>query len=169
MEEMTIQGVRVRYRNRISPLVVANLSNTLALVPVAHRSILRQIDVLPPANFGNGPEYAGGGSGVGWPRLSELCFDTRYRPHNFPHNRTLLHEIGHIVEKHYRCLDNLSEDNRNVINGVPIPPTAHTRGPEEHYAIAYEGVFSGSAYASEEVRRALYASRAFNGINMEDR
>ena len=166
MEEMVIQGVRVRSRNGISPLIVDNLTNTLTIVPAAHRSLLRQVDVLPPANFGHGDEYAGGGSGVGWPRLSELCFDRRYRPHNFPLNRTLLHEIGHIVSQHYQCLSQLGEEYREVINGVPIPPTAHTRGPEEHYAIAYEGVFSGSAYGTAAVREALYASRAFEGISI---
>lgn len=162
MEERLIEGVRVRFRNGINNVAVGNLTLTLLIVPTAHRSLLTQIDVLPPANFGNGPEYAGGGSGVGWPRLSELCFDTHYRPNNFPRNLTLLHEIGHIMEKHYRCLSHLSEEHRGVIDQVTIPATAHTTGEEERYAIAYQQVLSGNP--PQAVRDAVYASRAFAGI-----
>lgn len=164
MEERLIEGVRVRFRNGINNVAVGNLTQTLMIVPTAHRSLLTQIDVLPPANFGHGPEYAGGGSGVGWPRLSELCFNTRYRPNNFPLNLTLLHEIGHIMETHYRCLSHLSEEHRGVlVDQVTIPATAHTRGQEEHYAIAYQRVMCRNA--PQAVTDAVYASRAFEGID----
>ena len=162
MIEKLIQGVRVRFRNGINHVAVGNLTQTLLIVPREHRSLLTQIDVLPPANFGHGPEYAGGGSGVGWPRLSELCFDTRYRPNNFPLNLTLLHEIGHIMENHYSCRRHLADEQRAVIDSVRIPPTAHTRSAEEHYAIAYQRVMCGTA--PQAVKDAVYASRAFAGI-----
>ncbi len=163
MIEKLIQGVRVRFRNGINHVAVGNLTQTLLIVPREHRSLLTQIDVLPPANFGHGPEYAGGGSGVGWPRLSELCFDTHYRPNNFPRNLTLLHEIGHIMENEYDCLSHLAPEHRRVIDNVTIPATAHTTGPTEHYAIAYQQVLSGNP--PQAVRDAVYASRAFAGID----
>lgn len=167
MNETRIHGVRVRFRNSINPIAVANLTRTLHIVPPVHRSLLTQIDVLPPGNFGHGPTYAGGGSGVGWPRLSELCFDNRYRPRNFPLNLTLLHEIGHIMENHYQCRTHLAPAHRAVIDSVTIPATAHTRSAEEHYAIAYQKVLCGSA--TREVEEAVYSSRAFAGVDTGSR
>lgn len=163
MNETRIHDVRVRFRGTLSANVRENLTRTLDVVPVEHHAILTQIDVVPPANLGHGPEYAGGGSGIGWPRLSELCFDRRYRPNNTPLNLTLLHEIGHIVQSHYHCLENMAADQRRVVDAVPIPRRAHTHGPEEHYAIAYQRVLCGTAGAA--VTEAVYSSRAFEGIS----
>lgn len=160
MNETRILGIRVRFQNEINANAVENLRNTLRLVPTPHLRIIRQIDVVPPLNFGSNPRYAGGGSGRGYPRLSELCFDNHY---NFPHNLTLLHEIGHIVENSYHCLVNMAPDQRAVLDAIEIPATARTHGAGEHYAIAYQQVINGRA--SERVRNAVFSSRAFSGVD----
>lgn len=170
MEETQIRGVRVRFRNPLTSDALLSLNRTLVVVPAAHLRLLRQIDVLPPANFGVRNDdgeidttYAGGGSGIGWPRVSELCFVITERPNNVPLNLTLLHEIGHVMETHFSCLRFLPPDHRRVLDSVPIPTDAHTHGPTEHYAIAYQKVLCGTATAP--VARAVYASRAFEGIS----
>jgi hypothetical protein len=163
MNETGIFGVRVFFRSELNQATNNNLRNTLWIVPTQHLAIIRQIDIVPPGNFGHGPRYAGGGSGIGYPRLSELSFDTAYRPNNFPHNLTLLHEIGHIVENHFHCLTNSASEHREVLDAVPIPPAGRTHGPGEHYAIAYQQVIVGRS--TPEVRAAVLASVAFNGVD----
>lgn len=164
MNEVFILGIRVRFRNEIIDVAVTNLTSTLSIVPSQQRAAIRQIDVVPPSAFGHGPRYAGGGSGVGYPRLSELCFDRRERPNNFPLNLTLLHEIGHILENTHHCLANLTPEHRATLMAVPLPATAHTRGEDEHYAIAYQQVMTRSASAA--VRSAVLSSRAFVGVHL---
>lgn len=163
MNEVVILGTRVVFTNDATDVAVLNLTDTLRVVPQQHRAILRQIAVVPPARFGHGPRYAGGGSGIGYPRLSELSFDRRERPNNFPLNLTLLHEIGHVLEDTFRCMGNLTREHRAILRSVPIPASAHTHGEEEHFAIAYQQVMTRGA--SDAVRSAVLASRAFNGID----
>ena len=163
MNEMQIYGLRIRFRNELSKIAVENLRGTLWIVPTQHLQIIQQIDVVPPGNFGHGPRYAGGGSGVGYPRLSELCFDKNERPNNFPYNLTLLHEIGHVVENTYECLANSTPEHRSVLNTVRIPPAGRTHGPGEHFAIAYQQVIVRRA--SPAVRAAVLASDSFVGVD----
>lgn len=164
MNETRIYGVLVRFHHSLSEIAVNNLRSTIRIIPAQHLRHIRQIDVLPPLNFGDNPNYAGGGSGVGHPRLSELCFDRGRRPNNFPYNMTLLHEVGHIIDHAYNALASLTPENRNIINQVPIPPGAVTHGSGEHYAIAYQTLLTGGA--SEAVRAALLSSRAFSGVDL---
>lgn len=164
MNETIIHAVQVRFVNDVDPIAVRNLKRTLAIVPPAHRAALRRIDVVPPRNLGHGPNYAGGGSGVGYPRLSELCFSRSHRRQNFPINLTLLHEIGHVLETRFRCLRHLAREHPQhfrVLDAIPIPSSGRTHGPSEHYAIAYQKVIAGTA--TQEVKDAVYASRAFAG------
>jgi hypothetical protein len=148
----------------LSDIAANNLRSTIRIIPVQHLRHIRQIDVLPPLNFGSDRNYSGGGSGVGHPRLSELCFDVDRRRNNFPHNMTLLHEVGHIIEHAYNGLASLTPEQRNIINQVPIPPGAVTNGRGEHYAIAYQTLLTGGA--SEAVRAALLSGRAFSGVDL---
>ena len=164
MNEVFVFGKLVRFQHAIMDVAVGNLRDTLAIVPTQHLPLIRQIDVVAPQTLGHGPEYAGGGSGVGYPRLSELCFDTRYREGNFPINLTLLHEIGHILDHHYDCLNNSSAEHAATFRAMRIPPSARTHGPGESYAIAYQEVITGGA--SDAVRAAVLASRAFVGVDM---
>lgn len=164
MNEMRALGILVRFQNEITEIAAANIRATLAIVPTQHLRSIRQIDVLPPLRFGHGALYAGGGSGVGYPRLSELCFDRRYRAGNFPINKTLLHEIGHILDHAYDCLTSLAPEHQATLRAIPIPASARTHGPGECYAIAYQTVISG--HASEAVRAAVLSSRAFSGVDM---
>ena len=163
MNETEVHGVRVRFRNDIDSDAVENLRSTLAVVPREHRAAIRQIDVVPPSSFGHGPTYAGGGSGVGYPCLSELCFDRTHRPHNFPLNMTLLHEIGHVLENSFHCRRHLDRESRRIIDSVPIPESARTHGLGEHYAIAYQKVLSRTA--TQQIREAVFSSRAFRGVD----
>lgn len=170
MIEVLVCGKLVRFQNAVIPVAITNLTDTLALVPTQHLPLIRQIDVVTPASMGHGPHYAGGGSGLGYPRLSELCFDRRHRPNNFPINRTLLHEIGHILDHLFGCLDNLPAAHQAVLRAVPIPASARTHGAGEHYAIAYQQVISSTAPGadggpSDAVRAAVFASRAFSGVD----
>jgi hypothetical protein len=72
MTEVSILGINVRFRNRIPTGAVANLTDTLRLVPPEHRADITRIAVVPPLALGDDPNYAGGGSAQGYPRLSEL-------------------------------------------------------------------------------------------------
>jgi hypothetical protein len=163
MNETTIFGKLIRFQNEITDTAVANIRDTLWVVPTQHLSIIRQIDIVPPLMLGTDPNYAGGGSGVGYPRLSELCFDRGFRPNNFPINLTLLHEIGHIVDHHYGALASLGPEHQATLRAIPIPASALTRGEGEYFAIAYQQVISGGA--SEAVRAAVIASSAFVGVD----
>lgn len=163
MNETMIFGKRIRFQNEISDVAVANIRDTLWIVPTQHLMIFQQIDVVPPLMLGSDPNYAGGGSGRGFPRLSELCFDRGFRPNNFPINLTLLHEIGHIVDHHYGAFAGLGPEHQSTLRSIPIPATARTRGEGEYFAIAYQQVISGSA--SEAVRAAVLASTAFAGVD----
>lgn len=163
MKEVSIYGKLVRFQNEILEVAVANLRDTLWVVPTPHLLLIRQIDVVPPLMMGSDPRYAGGGSGLGYPRLSELCFDRRSRPNNFPLNLTLLHEIGHILDHVHGCLANLTPAHLATLRTIAIPPTARTHGEGEYYAIAYQQVIAGSA--SEAVRAAVFSSRAFLGVD----
>lgn len=163
MNEVFIFGKLVRFQNAVMADAVTNLRDTLAVVPTQHLLRIRQIDVLPPLMLGRDPDYAGGGSGVGYPRLSELCFSRRHRPNNFPLNRTLLHEIGHILEHAHDCLRNLSPEHAATLRTIRIPPDARTHGADEHFAIAYQQVMTGGASAA--VRAAVLSSRAFVGVD----
>lgn len=164
MNETRISGVLVRFRNSLPAGAAENLRSTIRIIPAQHLRHIRQIDVLPPLNFGTNPNYSGGGSGVGHPRLSELCFDIRRKSNNFPYNMTLLHEVGHIVDHAYGGLASLSVEHRNTINRVPIPAGAVTHGIGEHFAIAYQTLLTGGA--SDAVRAAILTSRAFSGVDL---
>ena len=164
MNETRIFGVLVRFRNSLSDIAANNLRSTIRIIPARHLRHIRQIDVLPPLNFGSNPNYSGGGSGVGHPRLSELCFDVSRKPHNFPLSMTLLHEVGHIIDHAYNALDSLTPEHRNTINRVPILAGAVTHGSGEHYAIAYQMLMTGGASAA--VRAALLSSNAFSGVDL---
>ena len=164
MNETRVSGVLVRHHHPLSDIAANNLRSTIRIIPAPHLRHIRQIDVLPPLNFGSTPNYAGGGSGVGHPRLSELCFDRRYRDNNFPYNMTLLHEVGHIIDHAYNALDSLTPEHRNTINQVPIPRGAVTHGRGEHYAIAYQTLLTGGA--SPAVRAAPLSGNAFSGVDL---
>ena len=164
MNEVHVCGKLVRFRNAVMPVAVANLGDTLRIVPTQHLMRIRQIDVVPPLTLAPGdPRYSGGGSGVGYPRLSELCFDRAIKPGNFPLNRTLLHEIGHILDHAFNCLSTLTPAHQASLMTIPIPRGARTHGPGECYAIAYQQVMTGGA--SDPVRAAVLASRAFLGVD----
>ena len=163
MNEVLIFGKRVRFHNEIMNVAVTNLRDTLWIVPTQHLLRIRQIDVLPPLMLDNDPRFAGGGSGLGYPRLSELSFDRHRRPQNFPLNLTLLHEIGHILDHAYGCLGNLTLEHRATLLAITIPASARTHGAGEHFAIAYQQVIAGRA--SEAVRAAVFSSRAFHGVD----
>ena len=166
MDEFRILGILVRFRHGVPPFALTNLRATLGVVPPEHREEIRQIDVVPPSWMGEDPHYAGGGSGLGYPRLSRLCFDRRYRSGNFPLNLTLLHEIGHVLDRLHACTASLTPEHRAVIGAIPIPANARTHGPGEHYAIAYQQVMAGGA--SEAVRAAVFSSTAFSGVDTGD-
>lgn len=163
MNEVIVLGKLIRFQNAVIDVAVNNLRDTLAVVPTQHLLRIRQIDVLPPLMLGSDPNYAGGGSGLGYPRLSELCFSRHHRPNNFPRNRTLLHEVGHILDHAYDCLRALTPEHQATLRAIRIPPSARTHGAGEHYAIAYQQVMSGGA--SDAVRAAVFASRAFLGVD----
>lgn len=163
MNEVIVCGRLVRFRNEIMDVAVTNLGDTLRIVPSPHLLRIRQIDVVPPLMMGHDPLYAGGGSGLGYPRLSELCFDRRQRPDNFPLNLTLLHEIGHILDHFHGCLANLTPEHQATLRAIAIPPSARTHGAGEHYAIAYQQVIAGGG--SEAVRAAVFSSRAFLDVD----
>lgn len=163
MNDVMVFGKLVRFQNAVTEVAVGNIRGTLAAVPTQHLLHVRQIDVLPPLMLGSDPNYAGGGSGLGYPRLSELSFSRHHRPQNFPRNLTLLHEIGHILDHAYSCLTNLPPEHQAVLRAIRIPAGARTHGAGEHYAIGYQQVISGSA--SEAVRAAVFASRAFLGVD----
>lgn len=164
MNDVFVNGKLVRFRNAVIDVAIANLKDTLALVPNEHLLRISLIEVVPPQNFGHGPNYAGGGSGLGYPRLSELCFSRRHRESNFPINLTLLHEIGHILDHQLDCLENLTGVHRATLEAIPIPSSARTHGDGEQFAIAYQQVITGGA--SEEIRAAVLASRAFEGVDL---
>ena len=71
MNETRVSGVLVRHHHPLSDIAANNLRSTIRIIPAPHLRHIRQIDVLPPLNFGSNPNYAGGGSGVGHPRLSD--------------------------------------------------------------------------------------------------
>ncbi len=164
MNEIQILGKRVRFQNAVTDVAVTNLTDTLMRVPSAHLLVIRQIDVVPPLMMGTDPLYAGGGSGLGYPRLSERCFLRTVKPENFPINLTLLHEIGHILDHLYACLEHLPPEHRATMRTIRIPPTARTHGHGETYAIGYQQVITGGA--TDAVRAAILASRAFDGVDM---
>lgn len=163
MNEININGKLVRFQNAVSDIAVSNLRNTLRIIPLEHIQRIRQIDVLSPSRFGHGPDYAGGGSGVGYPRLSELCFDRSKRPNNFPINLTLLHEVGHVMDQLYQCWASLAPEHQLTLQQqIRIPPEGRSHGIGEYYAIAYQTVLTCGA--SEAVRTAVLSSTAFSGV-----
>ncbi|MCA9191022.1 MAG: hypothetical protein KDB03_04655 [Planctomycetales bacterium] len=163
MNEIIVLGKLVRFQHEILDVAVSNIRDTLWVVPTQHLFLIRQIDVVPPLMLGSNPNYSGGGSGVGYPRLSTLCFDRGHKPHNFPLNLTLLHEIGHILDEHYGALVNLPREHQATLRAIGIPAGARTHGDGEHYAIAYQQVIVGTASAA--VRTAVFASRPFEGVD----
>ena len=164
MNDVLILGKLVRFQNAVTDVAVTNLRDTLAIVPTEHLLQIRQIDVVPPLTLSHDPHYSGGGSGLGYPRLSELCFDRRYKPRNFPHNRTLLHEVGHVMDHIYGCWSNLGPEHQAALRTIPISPDAATHGVGEHYAAGYQRVLLSTA--TEAIRAAVLASRAFSGVDL---
>ena len=164
MPDVLIFGKLVRFQNAVTDVAVTNLRDTLAVVPTQHLLQIRQIDVVPPLSLSHNPNYSGGGSGLGYPRLSELCFDRSRKPRNFPLNRTLLHEVGHVLDHIYSCLATLAPEHLASLNAIQISEEAQTHGAGERYAAAYQRVICGTA--TDTIRAAVLASRAFSGVDL---
>lgn len=166
MAVTTINGVAVEFPDEIIESIVRNIRATFLLVPAAHLTIFRRITIYTPQGT---PPYAGGGSGLGYPRLSIYCFDPGYRPQNRVQNLTLLHEIGHLVDHHYGCLDAMQRDAPSDYAAlrleIHIAPSRRTHGPSELYADAYQKVLNRRG-VSRRVREAVLASVAFAGITL---
>ena len=165
MSEITLNGIPVQFPGEVDRNAAANLRTTLQLVPARHLPILRRIVVFTPQPSAD--PYAGGDSGQGYPRLSALCFDRRRRPNNYPFNLTLLHEIGHIVDHHFHCLETMRreapDDYAALQVEIHIAPERRTHGAGELFADAYQKVLTGRG-ASQRVRAAVMASTAFVGV-----
>ena len=110
---VTVHGLRIEIKNQVRGREIeedwrTRIARTLALLPRPHVALLQYIGIRDRAN------YAGGSTnqvsrdpedGL-WIMLDIDGFDPRQRqinnrPPNF-HNYTLLHEMGHLVDAHYR-------------------------------------------------------------------
>lgn len=156
-----VAGVCVNFDRDPPRGAMENIMATLELVPYEHRALINRIDVFTPPRAQPGQEaYSGGGSGQGYPRLSVLCFD---RPRNRQHNKTLLHEIGHIIDQHYHCSDWLIREGSQYMQAlqrnITISSRRRTRGNAEYFADGYQQVMSRTA--RPEVREAILATPAF--------
>ena len=151
---------------RACGMQTAQLLRSLNVLPRSHLVLLPRITVgeRPPAS--NHPRsYGGGGSahrgmpGGPYLRLNWRIFQA---PWNQGHvNYTLLHEVGHIVDWAYRCMQVLRRDHRSHYQVLTSHPhSGRTQGPSEHYADAYADYFSRKRL-SDTRREALLISRAF--------
>jgi len=119
----------------------SKVEHTLRLLPTAH------IRKIPPITVGDRPSRGGGGSATsmmpGGPyiRLNSSCFQSAW---NHGHNNyTLLHEIGHIIDWAYGCMETMRRQDQSGYAALLIHPHhGATHGPGEHYADAYADYFS---------------------------
>jgi hypothetical protein len=137
------------------------LERSLNLLPVAH------LKHIPTIAVGNRPPRGGGGSanpsmpGGPYIRLNRNCFNSSWNQGSY--NYTLLHEVGHIIDWAYRCMERMRRtDPRAYRVLLQHPHRGATQGPGEHYADAYADYFSGRRLG--ERLEPLRQSAAFRGI-----
>lgn len=147
-ETLTVHGIPVQFdfQRPITPANRQVLLTTLGLLPTEH---LRRI---PTVVVGDRPEAGGGGAVAPWEaggpliRINVQRFSEGF---NTPHNHTLLHEIGHIMDYSYQCIRAFYRrpEYRPCLNLMRRRAPLHegrTKGENEIYADTYSGLFRRS-------------------------
>lgn len=156
--------------------------DTLSLVPSDHLKTFRYYRIRQSFR----ENYAGGSNnwvdnddhsqGV-WILIDPDGFDPRQReinnrPPNF-YNYTVLHELGHAVDRAYRGMRWVRRNDRSGYRAMMRHPHPGdiTTGAGEHFADAYADFFfySESERATDERMEALLASPAFDGLGVSRR
>ena len=137
------------------------LTNTLERLWVHH------LKILPPITVGDRPHRGGGGAahsgmpGGPYIRLNRSCFQSSWNQHGY--NYTLLHEVGHIIDWTFDCIQHMRrEDNQGFRVLLAHPHSGATQGWSEHYADAVADWYAGHPM-SEARRHAILFSRGFFG------
>jgi len=160
--DFIVNGVQINMvydADEVTDANIRQLLNTLALLPARH------LEQLPTITVGNRPRRGGGGSahsgmrGGPYIRLNSGIFSRHWN--QGPYNETLLHEVGHIVDWAYQCMQHLpSEDREGYQALLADPHGGATQGPSEHYADAYADYYLDRSM-SDARRRALLSCSAF--------
>ncbi len=152
-----------------SGMQTAQLLRSLDRLPREHLVLLPRITVgeRPPATD-HPRSYGGGGSahrgmpGGPYLRLNWRIFQAPWNQGFL--NNTILHEVGHIVDWAYGCMDALRIEHRTHYRAlISHPHSGRTQGPSEHYADAYADYFIGHRMSNAR-QEALLASRAFQPV-----
>jgi len=138
-----------------------------ALTSTLERLCVQHLQIVPPITVGDRPERGGGGAahsgmpGGPYIRLNRTCFQSSWNQHGY--NYTLLHEVGHIVDWAFSCIQNMRrEDNRGFRALIAHPHSGATQGWGEHYADGLADWYARKPM-SEARRNAILFSRGFFG------
>ncbi len=159
--EFFIHGrfIQIDYNNtQVRPDQIRQLLRSLERISPDH------LQHVPTITVGNRPPGGGGGSahsgmpGGPYIRLNKNCFNSSWNQGMY--NETLLHEVGHIVDWAYDCMNHMRRENPAGYQALlNHPHRGRTQGPGEHYADAYAAYHLGRRM-SHARREALLTSRA---------
>jgi len=158
--DVNISGVTVQING-------ADESQMEALTSTLERLWVHHIQIVPPVTVGDRPARGGGGAahsgmpGGPYIRLNRTCFQSAWNLHGY--NYTLLHEVGHIVDWTFNCMQRMRrEDNRGFRALIAHPHSGATQGWSEHYADGLADWYARKPM-SDARRNALLFSRGFFG------
>jgi len=151
------------------------LDRSLALVPMAHRSVVRRIELR-----GHSQAPARGGGSDRTTGTIRLSYVSLRAPYNREYNVTLLHEFGHHIDWRYEVVSHVRGQGADGRALLLTGHTGATQGPGERIADCYMiyllQVVAGRPYvhpADPAAYRGVAArtrfdlllrSRAFDGI-----
>ena len=158
--DVNISGVTVQING-------ADESQMEALTSTLQRLWVHHLQIVPPITVGDRPERGGGGAahsgmpGGPYIRLNRTCFQSAWNQHGY--NYTLLHEVGHIVDWAFNCIQRMRrEDNRGFRALIAHPHSGATQGWGEHYADGLADWYARKPM-SDARRNAILFSRGFFG------
>jgi hypothetical protein len=155
--QITIDGLEQNQPN------FQQLVRTLNLLHPAH------LRLLPTITVGNRPVRGGGGSqarsqpGGAFIRINSSCFNSPWNQGSY--NETLLHEIGHIIDWEYNCMQAMRTNNPAGFQALmQHSHRGATQGPSEHFADAYATYYKWGHHSGRlgARRQPLLTSEAFN-------
>lgn len=138
-----------------------------ALTGTLGRLWVHHLQLVPTITVGDRPARGGGGAahsgmpGGPYIRLNRTCFQSSWNRRGY--NYTLLHEVGHIVDWAFNCMQRMRrEDNRGFRALIAHPHSGATQGWGEHYADGLADWYARKPM-SDARRNAILFSRGFFG------
>jgi hypothetical protein len=184
MVETWLEGVRLYLpdnpEHHPNALQMSALRASINLVPIFHAACIERVEVRGPNQY---PRRGGGNDAdAGIIRLSHACLSEAY---NEPFNITMLHELGHIVDRAYGVTAYVQRLGTESARALLATEHAHreggTDGPGERIADCYmyyllnelaEERAGGPPYQGNEGKRrfkVLLASPAFSNSSGQRR